>query len=200
MDTAESFKILNRFFVDMIRPNLLKIIIAIAVMIVSSACTAGMAYLIKPLLNNVVVPKSVDNLYYISFLIMGVTLVKTVTQYIYTVILSAVGLGVTSIARMNLFDKFVNQDMYFYTKNKPGELISMMMNDVNTMSNMSTEVPINIGRDMFTFIGLMGVMLFNNFYYSLIMVGSLFFIIYPIKFIFLYFCLCLFMYFCYYYI
>jgi hypothetical protein len=59
MDTAESFKILNRFFVDMIRPNLLKIIIAIAVMIVSSACTAGMAYLIKPLLNNVVVPKSV---------------------------------------------------------------------------------------------------------------------------------------------
>jgi len=181
MDTAESFKILNRFFVDMIRPNLLKIIIAIAVMIVSSACTAGMAYLIKPLLNNVVVPKSVDNLYYISFLIMGVTLVKTVTQYIYTVILSAVGLGVTSIARMNLFDKFVNQDMYFYTKNKPGELISMMMNDVNTMSNMSTEVPINIGRDMFTFIGLMGVMLFNNFYYSLIMVGSLFFIIYPIS-------------------
>jgi len=173
-------KYLARFGKDIIRPNLKLILIALFFMIVFSAANAGMAWLIKPIMNQVFVIKNMASVYQVSLFLMLLTFLKTISQYLSTMFLASVSIRVISDARYNLYKKFLSQDMYFFHKNSPGTLMSVIINDVNSINTLASDIPINLGRDFLSFIFLVAVMVFQEPLYALVILFSIVFIIVPI--------------------
>ncbi len=173
-------KYLSRFAKDIVKPNTKLILIALFFMMIFSASNAGMAWLIKPIMNQVFIIKEMSSVYRVSLFLILLTFLKTTAQYISTMFLASVSIRVISDARYNLYKKFLSQDMYFFHKNSPGTLMSVIINDVNSINTLASEIPINLGRDFLSFIFLVAVMLFQEPLYASIMLVSIVFIIVPI--------------------
>lgn len=180
-EVEKNSKYLRRFGKEIIKPNLPKIIIAIIFMAGFAATNAGTAWLIKPIVNNMFVVRDMKDVYKISSAIVGLSLAKGLSQYIYSSLLSAVSITVISTARYNLFKAFLKQDLTFFHNNPPGKLLSAINNEINAINNLATTVPINLGRDLLTFIGLVAVMFIQQPVYSLVIILAIFFIIIPIR-------------------
>ena len=170
----------KRFFRAFIWPNKYKILVALFFMAIYSASNAWMAYLVKPIINSVFSVQNLTEVYKVGAYLVAVTFSKTASQYIYMLILSSVAIYVIAQARNKLYRSFVNQDMKFYYDNSPGRLMSAMMNEINAINTLATEIPINIGRDLFTFIGLFIVMFIQEPIYAWFIIGSVVFIVIPI--------------------
>ncbi|XWO14019.1 Lipid A export ATP-binding/permease protein MsbA [Candidatus Hepatincola sp. Pdp] len=174
-------KVLQRFAKDFMRPHLKKILISLFFLAIYSATNAGLAWLIKPIVNQVFIIKNMQYVLEVSLAIIGITVIKGIAQYIYTMILFAVSIYVTTDARNNLYKSILHQDMFFFHTNSPGVLVSRMMKEIDNINNLATEVPINIGRDFLTFIGLLVVMFILQPVYAAIILGSIFVIFIPIR-------------------
>jgi subfamily B ATP-binding cassette protein MsbA len=175
--------VLKRFAKDIIRPNLPTILVAIFFMSIFAASNAGLAWIIKPIINNVFVDKQANTIMYIGLGVIGITLIKSISQYIYTILLFIVSVKVMATARRSLYKVFMEQDIPFHHKNSPGSLVSVTMNELNAMNTLATDIPINVGRDLFTFLGLLGLMFYQNYLYATFIVASVFIIIIPVRII-----------------
>lgn len=175
--------VLKRFAKDIIRPNLPTILVAIFFMSIFAASNAGLAWIIKPIINNVFVDKQANAIMYIGLGVIGITLIKSISQYIYTILLFIVSVKVMATARRSLYKVFMEQDIPFHHKNSPGSLVSVTMNELNAMNTLATDIPINVGRDLFTFLGLLGLMFYQNYLYATFIVASVFIIIIPVRII-----------------
>ncbi|MFL1780697.1 putative lipid A export permease/ATP-binding protein [Candidatus Hepatincolaceae symbiont of Richtersius coronifer] len=172
---------LKRFSKDMIKPNLFFIIIAMIAMAFASMSTGLMAWLIKPIINQVFVFKEINYVYKIGFSIMAISIVKAFSQYFSIILLTMVSVRVIALARKKLYSNFLKQDMQFYHNNSPGTLISVLMNDINAMNNFATDIPINFSRDFFTFLSLFVVMYYQEPVYASVIFLSIFFVVIPIR-------------------
>ena len=175
--------VLKRFSKDIIRPNLPTILLAVFFMSIFAATNAGLAWIIKPIINNVFVAKEARSIMYIGMGVIGITIVKSFSQYIYTILLFSVSVKVMATARRNLYRVFMQQDIPFHHKNSPGSLVSVTMNELNSMNTLATDIPINVGRDLFTFLGLLGLMFYQNYIYASFIIASIFIIIIPVRMI-----------------
>ncbi|MCL2567614.1 MAG: ABC transporter ATP-binding protein/permease [Alphaproteobacteria bacterium] len=174
---------LGRFLKDIIYPNLPTILVAIGFMAIFAGTNAALAWIIKPIINNVFVDKQSQSIMLIGMGVIGITVAKSISQYVYTILLFQVSVKVMAKARKSLYHAFMQQDIYFHHKNSPGKLVSVTMNELNAMSTLATDIPINVGRDLFTFLGLLGLMFYQNSLYASFIVGSIFFIVIPVRMI-----------------
>ncbi|MDR2007498.1 MAG: ABC transporter ATP-binding protein/permease [Alphaproteobacteria bacterium] len=174
---------LTRFMKDIIRPNMPTILVAIFFMSIFSATNAALAWIIKPIINNVFVDKQAQSIMFIGMGVIGITVAKSISQYIYTILLFSVSVKVMAKARKSIYHVFMQQDIYFHHKNSPGKLVSVTMNELNAMNNLATEIPINVGRDLFTFLGLVGLMFYQNALYASLIIASIFIIVIPVRMI-----------------
>ncbi|MDR0484536.1 MAG: ABC transporter ATP-binding protein/permease [Alphaproteobacteria bacterium] len=174
---------LKRFLKDIMLPNLPTIVVSIIFMAIFAGANAGLAWIIKPIINNVFISREANTIMYIGLGVIGITLVKSLSQYIYTILLFSVSVKVMAKARRSLYHVFMEQDIYFHHKNSPGKLVSVTMNELNAMNNLATEIPINVGRDLFTFLGLLGLMFYQNYIYASLIVASIFIIVIPVRMI-----------------
>ncbi len=172
---------LKRFVKDIIYPNMPVIIISIIFMSIFAASNAGLAWIIKPIINNVFISQEAQSITTIGIGVIAITMVKSMAQYIYTILLFSVSVKVMLQARRSLYKVFVNQDISFHNKNSAGKLVSVTMNELNAINTLATDIPINVGRDLFTFLGLLGLMFYQNALYASFIVASIFVIVIPIK-------------------
>ena len=173
----------NRFAKDIIAPNSKQIALAIFLMALFAASNAGMVWLIKPIMNQMFVMKDMLYVTKISLALVGITFIKTITQYSSQVVLGGVSMKVMADARQNLYKAFIKQDIIFFNKNSPGSLIGIMMNDINAINTLAAEIPISLGRDLFAFLSLAGVMVYQEASYSIVLVITIVCVIFPIKYI-----------------
>ena len=173
----------NRFAKDIIAPNSKQIALAIFLMALFAASNAGMVWLIKPIMNQMFVMKDMLYVTKISLALVGITFIKTITQYSSQLVLGGVSMKVMADARQNLYKAFIKQDIIFFNKNSPGSLIGIMMNDINAINTLAAEIPISLGRDLFAFLSLAGVMVYQEASYSIVLVITIVCVIFPIKYI-----------------
>jgi subfamily B ATP-binding cassette protein MsbA len=171
----------KRFIKDFLKENLPLFLLGIFFMIIFSASTAGRLYMLKPIIDDIFVLKNLSSVYIISITVLSLAFCISFSQYAYTSLIATVSIKIINNARKNLYSKFLNQDLYFHQSNPPGQVMSVMVNDVQAINVLVGEVPINIGRDFFLFCALFINMLILEPIYSLILLIMIGFIIIPIK-------------------
>lgn len=122
--------------------------------------TAATAYLVKPAVEKIFEQKDMQMLVLIPVAIIAVFAIKGVAGYGSGYLLSYVGQEVIRRLRNRLYNHIQNLPLAFFQRNKTGDLMSRITNDVAIVSVMFTSAITGSIRDGFSIIGLIAVTFF----------------------------------------
>ena len=103
-------------------------------LIISSACTVGGSYLIKPLINDYILPGDFPGLAKMLTVMGCVYLVGAVCSFGYARIMVHVSQNTVARIRRDLFDKMQSLTLKYFDTHTHGELMSRYTNDIETVS------------------------------------------------------------------
>ena len=108
---------------------------AVALLLVlSSACTVGGSYLIKPLINDYILPGDFPGLARMLALMAGVYLLGAACSFGYARIMVHVSQDTVAKLRGDLFDRMQRLPLGYFDAHSHGELMSRYTNDIEAVS------------------------------------------------------------------
>ncbi|WP_323587467.1 ABC transporter ATP-binding protein [Aliarcobacter butzleri] len=134
---------------------------AIGIVLVASA-TAGTAYAIQPLLDDIFIKKDAQMLYIMPIFVIILYTAKGFGSYIQAYFISFIGQDITRIVRDKLFSHILTLDMDFFQKIHGGELVSRIVNDINRIQRAISNNLAEIIRESLTIIGLVGLVIYHS--------------------------------------
>jgi len=163
MSTQVSTKqILNRLFSSYVKKHYIKILISITCMVVVAAATATNAWLMQPVLDDIFINKNKDYIIIIPVVIFLIAFVKGIASYFQSVLMSFVGYKIVADLQKHMLTTLLKCDLSYFNKTNSGTLVSRFLADVGALSRGVHNVIINIVKDSFTFIFLLGVMFHHD--------------------------------------
>jgi len=139
-----------------------KFILVVIGIILVSAGTAGSAYIIKPLLDEIFVNKDEAMLTIIPAIIIALYTAKGIGRYIQAYYISYIGQDIIRRVRDKLLNHMLNLDLLFFNNSHSGELISRITNDINRIqAAVSTHIS-RIIQETITIFALIGVIIYQS--------------------------------------
>ena len=164
---ATTTNLIKRLFIEHVRKHVSWLIIALSLMMVVAGTTAGLAFLMETILDDVFTAKSKQSLYFAASIVMSLFVAKGLATYGQTVIMSFVGQRILADLQKSMFGHLVNGDLSFFHNHSSGTLIAHFINDVEKMRGTVAGVITAIGRDSLTLIFLIGVMFYQDWLLTL---------------------------------
>ena len=162
------------------KPHAVKFIIAMLCMLIVGVTTSGLAFLVKPALDEIFLKKDADMLKLIPLAIIAIYLMKGACSYGQTVLMSHIGQRIITDVRGELYSHIQRQALSFFTKNPTGILMSRITNDVNLIQGAVSEAVTSLLKDSFTIICLIVVIFYRDWKLAIIAMFIFPLTIYPI--------------------
>lgn len=147
--------------------------VAVLGMIAVAVGTAGLAYLIKPVLDDVFINKDVEMLTLMPFLLVGVFMLQGIGKYVQTYYTSYIGQDVVRKLRDNLVSHLTHLDMTFFKTMHTGEILSRVTNDIARIQAVVAQIIPDLIREGLTIVALTGYVIYQSpklaFYFLIIM-------------------------------
>ncbi|WP_321311550.1 ABC transporter ATP-binding protein [Halarcobacter sp.] len=140
----------------------LKIFYALIGIILVASGSAGLAYIIKPLLDKVFIAKDTEMLYIVPVLLILVQTAQGVGKYIQVYYVSYIGQDIIRITRDKLLGHILTLDIAFFQKKHGGELISRITNDIGRIQSAVSDQIAGFIREILTIVGLIGVVIYQS--------------------------------------
>ena len=151
-----------RRLLELIKPHWWRLIVAIVCMGMVAASTSAIAFLIKPLLDEVFIARDVSKLHIIPSLVIGVYVLKGVFFFGQSYLMAWVGNSVVNDLRVSLYTHIQTLSLSFFSHNPTGVLISRITNDVNNIQGAVSSVVTGAIMDAFTVVGLIFVIFYRD--------------------------------------
>ena len=159
---SSNYYILSRIFENYVKKHSRKLIISIICMIIVSATTALNAWMMQPVLDDIFIDKNESLILIIPLAILLIAVVKGISSYIQSVLMSFVGYRLVADLQRDMFGSLIKCDISFFSKTNSGTLISRFLADVGALSRGVHNVIINIIKDFFTLFFLIGVLFYHD--------------------------------------
>jgi subfamily B ATP-binding cassette protein MsbA len=153
---------------------------AMVCMVMVSILTAGQAYMLKPLVNEIFFNKDHFMLMVLPPVLILLFFFKGIFDYSYKYLLQKVGQSVIRDLRNKLYGHIQSLSLSFFHKTPTGELISRIISDVTLIQGAVSNVLVGILKDTTTVIALIGVILYLNWQLALMSMVLFPIIVYPI--------------------
>lgn len=153
----ELFKRIATYF----KPYKVSISVSVVSMIVVALSDAGLAYLVKPVLNDVFVKTDKTMLKMIPLALVGLYLLKGVFRYLQVYLMGSVGQKVIMDIRNRMYEHYQRLSFDYFSANQTGTMMSRITNDIISMQH-SLPVAIDLIRQPFTLIGLIAVAFYQE--------------------------------------
>ena len=143
------------------------LIIVFATLVLSTACTIGASYCLKPILNGIEksiiennfategVRLLVENLARLSALYIGAALFS----FIQSRIMVKLAFKTTNLIRKDLFDHMQTLPLRYFDSKTHGEIMSRFTNDVDNVQMMLEQSMVQLVSSAFTFVGIVAMMI-----------------------------------------
>lgn len=151
-----------------LRPQMKTLLASLVFMIFSAAMTAAFAYLMRPIMDKVLIGQNTHLILPFAAFIMFAFALNGVFTFAQTVLMSKVGQNIVAEIQYDLFARFMGLDLAFFHKNPSGQLMSRIVNDVDVMRGAVTDALTGIGSSSITLVFLVAVMFHQDFKLSLI--------------------------------
>ncbi len=178
---SSNYYILSRIFENYVKKHSRKLIISIICMIIVSATTALNAWMMQPVLDDIFIDKNESLILIIPLAILLIAVVKGISSYIQSVLMSFVGYRLVADLQSDMFGSLIKCDISFFSKTNSGTLISRFLADVGALSRGVHNVIINIIKDFFTLFFLIGVLFYHDWKLACISLLIFPLAIYPIS-------------------
>lgn len=137
-------------------------VLTVVGMLLSSGGTAYSAYLVKPLLDQIFIAKDKHMLELLPFLIIAVYALKEGGRYLQAYYTAYIGQDIIKRFRNNILENLLKLDISFFNEYRTGELISRNTNDVERVRTVVSNLIPEFLREVFTVIGLVGVVIYQS--------------------------------------
>ena len=143
------------------------VLVAICLLI-SSAASVATSYLLKPLLNDYIIPGDFPGLFRMLLLMGGMYLLSSLCSYAYARIMVHVAQHTVAALRQDLFNRLQQLPVSYYDRHQSGDLMSRFTNDIDTVSEMLNSSFASIISNVLTFVGTVVMMIVLNPWLTLI--------------------------------
>ena len=133
--------------------------LVVILLFISSACTVGGSYLIKPLINDYILPGDFPGLAEMLGLMALVYIVGAVCSFGYARIMVHVSQNTVAKIRADLFDKMQGLPLKYFDAHTHGELMSRYTNDIETVSEALNNSFASVISCSLNFLGTIAMML-----------------------------------------
>ena len=137
-------------------------------LIVSSAGSVATSYMLKPLLNNYILPGDFPGLFRMLLLMGGLFVLSSLCSYAYARIMVHVAQQTVAALRQDLFDRLQELPISYYDRHQSGDLMSRFTNDIDTVSEMLNSSFASIISNVLTFVGTVVMMIVLNPWLTLV--------------------------------
>lgn len=136
-------------------------IVAVGLVLVAGG-TAGMSYMIKPMMDEIFINKNKEMFYILPMILVVVFMAKGIGRYIQAYFTVYIGQSIIKTIRDELLENLLRMDMDFFNKSQKGMLISRITSDTSRIQSVvSDAIPI-IAREGLTVIALIGVVIYHS--------------------------------------
>lgn len=135
------------------------LVIVVILLFISAACSVAGSYLIKPLINDYILPGDFIGLAKMLCVMAGVYVVGAVCSYGYARIMVHVAQNTVAKLRADLFNKMQKLPLKFFDTHTHGELMSRYTNDIETVSEALNNSFASLISCSLTFVGTVVMMI-----------------------------------------
>ena len=160
--------IVERIVREHVRRYIPRILLAIAFMGVVAATTAGYAYMVQPILDEVFIEKDRTQLLWISMAAFSLFLAKGLSEYAQAVIMARVSLRIVADIRERVCRSLIRADLAFYHDTSTGALVAGCMGNVDSLQSTVARTLTTMVKDLLTLIFLAGMMFYQDWVLALI--------------------------------
>lgn len=145
-----------------VKPYWVRLFWAMVLMVLVGLASAAMAYLVKPIMDDVFVNKDRAMLAVIPWLIVGVFGVKGLASYGQVFMMQYVGQRIVTNLRVYLFTHLQRLSLSYFDNVPTGVLISRITNDVLQIQNAVSSAITGALKDAVAIVGLMFVLFYRD--------------------------------------
>ena len=147
-------------------------------MIVYGAANAAMAYLIKPIIDEVL--PSGNDLALITAAILAVYFLKGLGGYFSGYLMEGLGHRVVMVVRNQLFRHLLDQSAAFFARRTAGQLLSRLNNDVGLVQRAVSETIGDLARESLTLVGAAALLFYYDAKLALLCLTATPLVVYPL--------------------
>jgi len=154
--------IIKRLYNNYTKQFLPKILLSVFFSVLVAGSTASIAWLLDPAVKKIFIDKDQTLTLVIPLIIILAFSTKGVSLYFAKIILIRVGQEITKILQFQVMKSIIEADSQIVDNKHSGKFISHLTFDVGMITNLVSTVILNLTKDTFTLIGLLGVMFYQN--------------------------------------
>jgi ATP-binding cassette, subfamily B, bacterial MsbA len=162
------------------RPYRGRLLLALAAMLIYAAASSAVAYLIAPIIDQVLPGTAGWPFRVWAALIVGAYVVKGLGSYFSTYLMTDVGQRVVRDIRDRLFRHILDQSAAFFSRRTSGQLMSRITNDVNQVQQAASETIGDVVREGLTAVGFIALMFYKDWKLALVAFTGAPLVVYPL--------------------
>ncbi len=166
-ETGQIAPVLRRILAENGRDYLGQYAIAALCLLVIAATTAFSAWIMRDVVDEIFYRQRSDLIALISLTIVGAFSVRGVATYLQAVILARVGNDLVARYQRRLFDHLMKLDIGFFSDTRSGQLAAQISQNVTGIRDLLSLTLTSVARDLVTLIGLIIVMVTQDWLLSL---------------------------------
>ena len=145
-----------------VKPYRWRLIVSIVASLGVAGSDAILAKLVQPFIDRLVIAGDRDLARWVPVMVIGIASLKGASMYVQRYFIQTAGQLTLMDMRNALYRHLVNLSMRFYSKTSVGVLMSRLLNDVNVMQAVVSDVLVSAMRDSVTLIALMAVAFYTD--------------------------------------
>ncbi|MEZ5285267.1 MAG: ABC transporter ATP-binding protein [Vicinamibacterales bacterium] len=151
---------------------------AVTAMVVYGAASAAIAWLIKPIVDDVL--PSQDRLGFVTSALLVAYLFKGVGAYFSSYLMDDIGQRVVLRLRGQLFSHLLDQSAAFFAGRSTGQLLSRINNDVGQVQRAVAETVGDLARESLALVGYAGLLFYYDAKLALVCMTAAPLVVYPL--------------------
>lgn len=159
---SDTLPVIRRMVRDYARRYGATYAVAFVFMAVVAGCTAFTAWMMRDVINEIFVAKKTAALVWIPLTVAAIFIIKGVAAYGQEILLSRVGNSIVADMQKRIFENILHATMDFHQKHASSELITRVSHNTRACRDLMNLIAISLGRDIFTILGLLAVMLMQD--------------------------------------
>ncbi|MCF6246477.1 MAG: ATP-binding cassette domain-containing protein [Desulfobacula sp.] len=144
-----------------------RLLLASVCMVVVACASGSMAFLVKPVMDDIFIKQNKEMLLLIPGLAILVFFLKGVGTYGSEYLMNYIGEKIIRFFRDALYEKVTDLPISFIHNEKTGTLMSRITNDVNVVKGMVSTAVINVFRDCFSVVAFLFVIFYRDWQLAL---------------------------------
>lgn len=169
----ESKAILKRVISENWRLYFRQYVLAFLMLAAVAGSTAFVAYIVKDITNEVFVQQDMNAATNIAIAIFIVFAIRGLATYGYLVVLGKIGNNIVARYQRRIFDHLLKLGVEFHKSTRSAYIVGQINQNILAMRTMMNDVVVVFARDLFTLVGLIAVMIIQDWYMTLVSLAVL---------------------------